>query len=130
MYLYVEDNVNLFVNSAHFQQVNIHTNSSVPSNVGSHPTSPNVEIEILNTNRMDITNKLEENLMEFSYQTGLWVILGNLHFHSGLFTCNFKLGKKEQTQLLYLNLIGEHEVTLPAPRYIINQQGVLNISFL
>ena len=119
MYLYVEDNVNLFVNSAHFQRVNIHTNSSVPSNVGCHPTSPNVEIEILNTNRMDITNKLDENLMEFSYQTGLWVILGNLHFHSGLFTCNFKLGKKQQTQLLYLNLIGEHEVTLPAPRYTI-----------
>ena len=128
MYLYVEDNVNLFVNSAHFQQVNIHTNSSVPSNVGCHPTSPNVEIEILNTNRMDITNKLEENLMEFSYQTGLWVTLGNLHFHSGLFTCNFKLGEKQQTQLLYLNLIGEHEVTLPAPRYIVRQQRVPNIS--
>ena len=130
MYLYVEDKDNLFVNPAHFQQVNIHTNSSTPSNVGCHPTSPNIEIEILNTYRMDITHKLEENLMKFSYQTGLWVILGNLHFHSGLFTCNFKLGKKEQTQLLYLNLIGEHEVTLPAPRYIISHQVVPNISFM
>ena len=116
VYLYVEDTDNLFLQPDHFVRVNINMSSDTPTNIGCRPATPNAELKIINYSQHDITDKLADNLMEFSPQSGLWVLKGRLHFHTGLLQCHLKLNGKEQTQLLYLNLLGEHEVVLPSPR--------------
>ena len=112
VYLYVEDTSHLFAKPDHFLHVNIHMSSNTPTNIGCRPATPQAELRIINYSQHDITDKLAENLMEFSSQTGLWVLKGRLHLHSGLLQCYLKLNGKEQKQLLYLNLLGEHEVVL------------------
>ena len=116
VYLYIEDTSHLFLKPDHLLHVNIHRDSKTPTNIGCRPTSPNAELRIQNFNNIDITEELEQNLMDFSPQTGLWVLKGRLHFHTGLFRCHLKLDGKEQTQLLFLNLLGAYEVALPSPR--------------
>jgi hypothetical protein len=118
VFLYVEDTSHLFVKPDHFLHVNIHMDSITPTSIGCRPTTPHAELKIINYNNIDITQELPDNLMDFSPQSGLWVLKGKLHFHTGLFKCILKLNGKEQTQLLYLNLLGAHEVTLPSPRYV------------
>ena len=116
VYLYVEDTDHLFILPDHLVRVNIHLSSATPTNIGCQPATPRAELSIINYSQHDITNTLQDNLMEFSNQTGLWVMKGKLHYHTGLLTCQLELGNKKQTQFLYLNLLGEHEVTLPSPR--------------
>ena len=74
----------------------------------------------MNGNNVDITDNLVENMMAWSPQTGLWILEGKLHLHSGMFTCKLTVpGTKKsitQTQRIFIKLIGGGETTLISPR--------------
>ena len=117
VYLYVEDKSQMFINPNHFLKYNIHMDKQVPVKIGCRPTSPNAKLTLINPQGNDITNELQKNRMEFSDQTGLWVLNGSIHLHSGLFQCKLKLGKTEEIQRVYVILLGADQVALPSTRY-------------
>ena len=99
---------------SHILQANVYTESSSPTRVGCQATDPRATFRLENLNGEDITDSLGEMQLAWSHQTGLWVIRGNLQFHSGVLTCSLSLpGGKTKKQMLTINLINPPDLTPP-----------------
>ena len=87
----------MFLDPRKFYRANVITSSTTRSGtfIGCKPTDPDAEFRLKNGNNLDITSSLEDNHMAWSPQSGLWILKGKLHLHSGLFklvcyaVCNF-----------------------------------------
>ena len=85
LYIYVRDSRHLFLDPRKFYRANVITSSRTGTFIGCKPTDPEAVFRLENGNNVDITASLEDNHMAWSTQSGLWVLQGKLHLHSGLF---------------------------------------------